>query len=333
MTARLLFVYREPAPFVQADRALLARHYTVIDFSWHGRKHPARDLASWMLRNRDKYDIVFVWFGDSHATVATLASLVARRPTVIQVGGYDVSDLADYGFLARRRNQGMARVHFRLAARIFAVSDELAKEVARRFPSAEPKIRVLPTGVDSSRFRPQGLRRQQVLSVAFVDTWRRAWIKGWDLLAAAAREAPDISFLLIGASDSVRARLAGPKNLEVRGPVKQGDLVSAYQASVVYAQPSRTEGLPNALLEAMASGCVPVVTRIGGMTNLVEGTGFVVEEEPAAIARAIADAIRSPEIGDRARARVVEQYPLAKRERRLREQVEQVLSRRLSDLP
>src|SRR3990170_8526939 len=68
---RVLFVYQLPAPFILTDRDLLRKFADVKEFRWFGRPHPARLLTRWMLRNRAAFDIVFIWFGDAHASVAT----------------------------------------------------------------------------------------------------------------------------------------------------------------------------------------------------------------------------------------------------------------------
>ena len=75
--------------------------------------------------------------------------------------------------------------------------------------------------------------------------------------------------------------------------------------------PSRQEGLPVSLLEAMAHGCPVVATRVGGIPQLVEHgrTGLLVPpRDPAALRAAIETVLADPELGRRmgreARARV-----------------------------
>jgi len=310
---RILLVYRVDSPFILADRDLLGRHFDVIEFDWRQHPHPARALAWWMVRHRKEFDLAFFWFGAGHATVGTRVARLLRKPSVIQVGGFDVSDIPDYGFLSRPRQLRWARGHFHRASRILVVSEALLRTVVARFPDAAPRALVLPTGVDVERFRPEGSRMPRVLSVAPADTWPRAHIKGVDRVAAVARAMPEIPFLLIGVAPEIAPRIQRPANLEVRGHVSQADLVPEYQASAVYLQASRSEGMPNAVMEAMACGCVPVVTAVGGMPELVADTGFVV---PVAgdLVSAIRKALVAGARGELARARVVARFSTRQRE-------------------
>ncbi|MBK7626714.1 MAG: glycosyltransferase family 4 protein [Bacteroidales bacterium] len=45
----------------------------------------------------------------------------------------------------------------------------------------------------------------------------------------------------------------------------QRDLVHYYQQSKILLMPSRSEGLPTAMLEAMSCGCVPVMSNVGNI--------------------------------------------------------------------
>ena len=67
------------------------------------------------------------------------------------------------------------------------------------------------------------------------------------------------------------------KNIELPG--FQKEIASYYRSSKTLILMSRSEGMPNCMLEAMASGCVPVVPEVGNITESAfhEENSFVVE--------------------------------------------------------
>ena len=85
------------------------------------------------------------------------------------------------------------------------------------------------------------------------------------------------------------------------------DVKPVLEAADVYCLTSRWEGLPAALMEAMAAGLPVVATRVGGIPELVtdgvDGT-LVPPGDPAAVAGALGDAVAHPERGLRAQETV-----------------------------
>lgn len=64
--------------------------------------------------------------------------------------------------------------------------------------------------------------------------------------------------------------------------------------------PSYTEGLPNVVLEAMASGAIVLATPVGGIPDLIEDeqTGFIMKDNsPESIAKVVARALNHPKLG------------------------------------
>jgi glycosyltransferase involved in cell wall biosynthesis len=93
----------------------------------------------------------------------------------------------------------------------------------------------------------------------------------------------------------------------------QDDVSPFLAAADVFVQPSRSEGLPFAVLEAMAHGVPVVCARVGGMPGVVDGCGVLVPpEDPAALADALRDLVHDPagrhRLGAAGRARVARDF-------------------------
>jgi len=111
--------------------------------------------------------------------------------------------------------------------------------------------------------------------------------KGVDLLIEAAALLPDHRFTIIGAEDPNAYRDL-PINLRMLGKCTPDQLRQELAAHGIYAQPSVMEGFPNALCEAMLMGCLPVVSSITSMPDIIHDTGQVIHERTA---RQLANAI------------------------------------------
>jgi glycosyltransferase involved in cell wall biosynthesis len=148
---------------------------------------------------------------------------------------------------------------------------ELLAELARHVPSLgpflEPRLRVVPNGIDlPSATEDPG---SGVLGVG-----RLIENKAWDVLIdAVARGGPVLTLAGDGperAALEARARAAGA-TVRFEGAVKRDRLDELYAAAkCVVLVARRGEGLPNALLEAMAHGRPVIATNVGGIADLVK---------------------------------------------------------------
>jgi len=105
---------------------------------------------------------------------------------------------------------------------------------------------------------------------------------------------------------------------------QRNDIRSVLQAGDVYCQPSRSEGLPLAILEASSTGLPVVASRVGGVAEAVlDGqTGLLVPpESPEALAQALRVLLDDPgrrrALGEAGRANTAEQFDLGRQTARL----------------
>jgi glycosyltransferase involved in cell wall biosynthesis len=190
----------------------------------------------------------------------------------------------------------------RAADAVVAVSAGEAARLRRaRIPAR--KIAVVHNAVPLAAFdaveardlrAENGFRSEDVVCVA---VGRFSPEKGQDLLVSAAAEAlprvPALRFLIYGDGPDlarVRSRVAALGLADrVRCPGHVRDAVARIKGADLLVHPSLSEGLPNAILEAMAVGTPVVATAVGGVPELVRAdvTGVAVPPRAADLAKAL----------------------------------------------
>ena len=262
---------------------------------------------------------VLAFFGVPSGAVAWLLYKRFRIPYVVSLRGGDVPGFRPYDF--RRYHQLIApllRVIWKNASFVVANSHGL-RNLARNFdPACE--IRVIPNGVNVQDYLPSD---RTWASARLLSVGRVVHQKGLDLGLEALAGLKDLPWDWSIAGD-------GPQTAALRERVKQlgledrvhflgwqerDQLAARYQEANFFLFPSRHEGMPNALLEAMASGLPVVATRIAGNDELVqEGvTGKLVDaEDVPALEESLRQLIRDPHLrkrmGAAARQRVEREY-------------------------
>lgn len=199
-------------------------------------------------------------------------------------------------------------------------------ELAASMGVPRNRVRTIPNAIDVERlsrgdaeaFRLRyGLRRGEAVAI-FVGRLHAQ--KGVDTLIRAARLLQDhpIKFFVIGSGHEARRYLEearGLSNLRFLGEVSEDVLSQAYAACDIFVLPSVFEGMPYALMEAMALGKAVVASDIEGVKTLVKDgeTGLLFPpRDPQALAERIKVLCENPELrrklGKNARELVLSRY-------------------------
>jgi glycosyltransferase involved in cell wall biosynthesis len=322
---RVAFVASGDSTFVQRDRSTLQEAFRVRNVEWNG-KWSIPPLAWAVLRS----DVTFAWFALDHAYGASRLARLFGRKSIVVVGGVDVARVPDLGYGAHLEPRMAYRSRYALAHsdRVLVVHDSLREEIAQNTGIRRSEILTVPLGFDTEFFAGDGRPRDTVLTVGFV-TEVNIRRKGLDTFVEAARRLPNLPFVLVGAKPSAatdRLKAAAPPNVEFLPPLEPKALRDQYRRARVYVQASLYEGLPSALGEAMACGCVPVGTRVAGIPDLIGDTGvYVPPTNPEATAAGILRAFES-DLGGNARRRIEERFSRDRREQALIDIVQVLVS-------
>jgi L-malate glycosyltransferase len=291
-------------------------------YGWNTLRYAPR-LLSWIRRERIR--IVHTFFETSDFWAGGLARLAT--PALL------ISSRRDLGIQRNWRLNVLYRLLHGMFDQVQVVSDQVGRYVMKADRVAAGKVVTVPNGIELERIPERGsgaalcarlnlpADRPVIATVANIRK-----VKGIDVLVRTAaevcRKRPDALFVVAGQvlDQTYQAdleRLAG--ELGVRGQVRfVGQVEQPLQLlaqSDIFLLPSRSEGMSNALLEAMASGLPAVVTNVGGNCQLVQDgqTGFLTAPEDAGAAAArILELLENPalgrSIGQAARALVEREY-------------------------
>ena len=191
------------------------------------------------------------------------------------------------------------------ADRVVALSEGWRNTLRNMAPRA--RITVIENAVDLPPERPHDIDHQpcRFLLLARMDEW-----KGIDDLLAACvrlhRDAVPMTLTLAGPPGTAGDETTLQKKIHNRGldrvvryigPVQGQAKTNLWASSDVYVQPSRHEGMPISLLEALAHGLPVIATRVGAVPEVIEHDvqGLLVPAgQPDLLADALADLAMHP---------------------------------------
>ena len=272
-------------------------------------------ISSLVSRTRPNATLAF--FGAPSGMIAYLLKKVFKIPYVVSLRGGDVPGFRPYDF--RTYHKVLApflEIVWRNSSSVVANSKGL-RDLARAFDSRF-EIPIIPNGVDLDLYTSPERSWQPPL---LLSVGRLVYQKGFDLgIRALARlKHLDWQWNIAGDGPEMESlkSLAREQGISQRvvflGWQSRQELIQCYKQSNLFLFPSRHEGMPNAVLEAMASGLPVIASRISGNEELVvhEKTGLLVESEnidslAAALQSLMKDPSRGQQMGATSRQRVEE---------------------------
>jgi len=207
---------------------------------------------------------------------------------------------------------------------------EFTRRVEGKFPAP---MTMIPSGIDIERFSRAsipadsgarlraelGIGDAPVVGTAITFRPRKGFRMLFEAMAELRRHVPDAHVIIAGAGEmppepgELARQLGLEKVIHLLG--RRADMPQVLSAFDVFVLPSESEGMSNAILEAMAMELAVVVTAVGGAPEQVEegASGYLVDyPDHQAMAEHLRRLLTSPAvraaIGQRARARVVQRY-------------------------
>ncbi len=253
-------------------------------------------------------DVVYAQWLIPSGFIGAIVSRLTGVPLVVSLHGSDVFVAEQYKIF-----RPAVRLVFRTARQVIACSGDLARRaVGLGLPRST--VTVVPYGVDTERYSPDSHSAQELRDRipipesqdVVMAMGRLVYKKGFSYLLRAVPlvlpRCPNTCFIIAGEGD-LRAELESlAESLGVRehvvfpGHIPWGQTPGHLARADVFVVPSvvdeagNLDGLPNVLLESLASGCAVVASEVAGIPEVVrdDENGLLVPQKDE---RALADAI------------------------------------------
>jgi glycosyltransferase involved in cell wall biosynthesis len=296
--------------------------------------HMMAGLLGYLIRNARRIDIIHVHGAGKMAMIANAAKRLIGRPVVVKIATASTAGTGEGDlYSAETAPLGSARLFLLKASdALIATTEQIRQELLDRGAPTH-RIALIPNGVDTGRLTPPTPEEKRILREKLnitgetvslfvgrlikrkgVDTLLRAW---GDVVV----EFPDAVLLVAGAGEEEETLKGAARSLGLGanvvfvGAVDPAKIGSYFKAADICIFPSRSEGMPNVLLEAMSCGVPVVASAIGGVVDVITSgeNGLLVQPDDhgalaAAVKRVLAGA--GTVFGEKGRKTVIEGYSL-----------------------
>ena len=296
-------------------------------------------------RLRHRFQIVHLHGFSRKTILLVMLARLFRRRLILKFGSVGMDDPVAV------RARGWLDAWAYRQVDLYVCVSQRQEALYRATGSPPERFRLIPNGVDLARFRPAveseraALRTRfdlsadaaVVLFVGFFSAEKRPNV----LFAAWRRLACPSVLVFVGVTSGPYYEIDSSLAREMRDEAERRGVIERvrwvettteieewYRAADVFVLTSSREGLPNALLEAMATGLPCVASRLPGVTDIVieHGTnGLLVDvDDVAGFASALDQVLRDPDdarrLGERARKTIEEGYSIERTAARVYEE-------------
>jgi glycosyltransferase involved in cell wall biosynthesis len=285
----------------------------------------------WLFRNRNHYDIVHGHLLSQTVALCGLTSLLWKKSTIVKVGSIGPASDFDKGVGGPLRSINRWLVGY--IDCFVNISDAIANDLIKVLKVSQSKVHHIPNGINVLKFSPPSHKNRQAIrqqiglpsdSNIVLFAGRLEPTKRVELLLRAWQRIPKNhnAILLIagnGKMESELKTLCRKLNIEhrVRFHGISSEIHLVMQAADLFVLPSLTEGMPNVLLEALATGLPVIVTKMPAYTGFIKHlqNGYLFEDKgPEPLASAINHLLQNKDLakqlGSTGRITVEQRYNL-----------------------
>lgn len=335
----ILYYYTKPTTFVKRDIEMLRHQYEVKEFSFF---HPSKLYTPvlflkqllFILQYQSRAPLAFCMFAGYHSLLPAWVGKLTQKPFVIILGGTESVSIPSigYGIINKGLIGKFAKWSYGLTSHFVPVHQTLVysnntyyqeegqfQGIKHYVQNIQADFTVIHNGYDPEKFKRKPVERLNNSFITVAHDLHKPHLrklKGIDLILSVAPHLPDCHFTIVGLPEYHDC----PVNVSLVPAINQNELIEQFSRHTFYFQLSLSEGFPNALCEAMLCNCIPVVSDVASMPEIVGDAGFVLKRRDLDMLRKlISEEVMHADLetlSERAREAIISRYPLNKRKER-----------------
>lgn len=327
---------------------MLRERYEVKTFSFfhHSKLYtPILFLKQlfFILKYQARSPLAFCMFAGYHSLLPALVGKLTQKPFVIILGGTESVSIPSigYGIVNKGLIGKFARWSYKLTSQFAPVHQSLIysknsyyqeegqfQGIKHYVPDVQADFTVIHNGYDPERFKRRPIARLKNGFITVAHDLHKPHLrklKGVDLILLIAPDFPDCHFTIVGLPHYQGC----PANVTLVPAIGQEALIEQLSRHTFYFQLSLSEGFPNALCEAMLCNCIPIVSDVASMPEIVGDAGFVLKKRDAVLLKTlISEKVLHADLDKlaaRAREAIIANYHINKRKERFYALIEKLV--------
>lgn len=348
MKQKLLYFHSGKSSFVIKDIEILETKYDVREFFFdttNKKKYFLQFIKQklFLVSKIFGAKLIVCQFAGHYSFLPILFTKLFFKKSVIIAGGTDCVSFPSisYGNFSTKLMRFTTSFSFKNCSLILPVHKTLVEYDYTYQPNDFPKqgfkyfikdlktnVEVIHNGYDNTKWYCDSIKEKISFVTIGAGLGSRFGfsLKGIDLIFEIAQKFPESIFYIVGGS-SIKTN--APPNVKLLENMPNNQIQPLLSKMQFYMQLSLSEGFPNALSEAMLCECVPIVSNVGGMPDIVSDCGFVLKHKNIdELYSLIESAINNTDIsviGKKARKRIEDNYTFEKRKNKLLSELQKLV--------
>ncbi len=227
---------------------------------------------------------IYIWFASAHSLFPALLSRMFGKKVIVVSGGYDTARVGEinYGHAGNGLKGIVSKLVLKFAQKVIVNSKHSEKEMLNFYPGAKKKLAVIPHRIKHREPSVKPERDPKLFITVIRMNKMNYYRKKVSLLKEIAKRMPEFNFRHIGlVLPEIEQEFNNnrPDNFISVGHQDEEQLWEWYYKASLLLAPSWHEGFGLTTVEALAGGCISVISGAGAQDEVTLGEAVIIESD------------------------------------------------------